>query len=234
MDKKTGKLKRVSNISKHQYFRQLIKRSVDNNLIFKYLLADKWRPTLRFSSKENMTYISELNRHFIMPLKENRRVAMSLENHNKGKHQSIESLGLEEGQTSCVYLKGMDFPILITKQVFKNENSIKGTLYLITNDLMADASSIKDYYQRRWKVEEFYKSVKSNTGYSKSPAHTTRTQSTHLYLSMIAFVKLEAIKVNTKKNHFAIKSILVINAMKVSMRKLQTLKQNISLLNQCA
>ena len=234
MDKKTGKLKRVSNISKHQYFRQLIKRSVDNNLIFKYVLADKWRPTLRFSSKENMTYISELNRHFIMPLKENRRVAMSLENHNKGKHQSIESLGLEEGQTSCVYLKGMDLPLLITKQVFKNENSIKGTLYLITNDLMADASSIKDYYQRRWKVEEFYKSVKSNTGYSKSPAHTTRTQSNHLYLSMIAFIKLEAIKVNTKKNHFAIKSILVINAMKVSMRKLQTLKQNISLLNQCA
>jgi hypothetical protein len=51
---------------------------------------------------------------------------------------------------------------------------------------------------------------------------------------MIAFVKLEAIKVNTKKNHFAIKSILVINAMKVSMRKLQTLKQSINLLNQCA
>jgi IS4 transposase len=186
-----------------------------------------------------MSYILGLNRHFIMPLKENRKVALSLEDHNKGKHQSIESLGLEEGQTSCVYVKGMDFPLLITKQVFKNENSIKGTLYLVTNDLMrpplrADASSIKDYYQRRWKVEEFYKSVKSNTGYSKSPAHTTRTQSNHLYLSMIAFVKLEAIKVNTKKNHFAIKSILVINAMKVSMRKLQTLKQSINLLNQCA
>ena len=45
----------------------------------------------------------------------------------------------------------------------------------------------------------------------------------------LAFIKLEAIKVNTKKNYFAIKSILVINAMKVSMRKLQTLKQNISL-----
>jgi Transposase DDE domain len=186
------------------------------------------------SSNESMTHISGMNRHFIMPLKENHKVALSLEDHNKGKHQSIKSLGLEEGQTSCVYLKGMDSPLIITKQVFKNENSIKGTLYLVTNDLMTDASYIKGYYQRRWKVEEFYESVKSNTGYSKSPAHTTRTQTNHLYLSMIAFVKLEAIKINTKKNHFVIESILVINAMKVSMRKLQILKQNISLLNQCA
>lgn len=35
---------------------------------------------------------------------------------------------------------------------------------------------------------------------------------------MIAFIKLEEIKVNSKKNHFAIKAILIVNAMKVSMK----------------
>ena len=228
-DKKTGKPKRVSTTTKHQYFQQLIKQSIDNGLVFKYVLADKW-----FSSTANMIFIAGLNRHFIMPLKENRKVALSLQDHKKGKYQSIESLGLEENQTTCVYLKGMDFPLLITKQVFKDGDRIQGTLYLVTNDLTADTSTIKDYYQKRWKVEEFYKSVKSNLGYAKSPAHTIRTQSNHLYLTMIAFIKLEAIKVNTKKNHFAIKTILVANAMKLSMRKIQSLKETISLLNQCA
>jgi SRSO17 transposase len=228
-DKKTGKLKRVSSVTKHQYFQQLIKQSIDNGLIFKYVLSDKW-----FSSTANMNFIAGLNSHFIMPLKENRKIALSLQDQQQGKYQSIESLGLEENQTTCVYVKGMQFPLLITKQVFKNGDRIQGTLYLVTNDLTADASTIKDYYQRRWKVEEFYKSVKSNLGYAKSPAHTIRTQSNHLYLIMIAFIKLEAIKVNTKKNHFAIKTILVSNAMKLSMRKIQSLKETISLLSQCA
>jgi hypothetical protein len=40
LDAKTGKTKWVSGVSKHQLLRQMIKQSIVNNLIFKYILAD--------------------------------------------------------------------------------------------------------------------------------------------------------------------------------------------------
>jgi len=220
-DKKTGKPKRVSAISKQELFRRLIKQSVNNHLDFAYILADLW-----FSAAENFNFIQGLDRLFIIPLKSNRKVALSVEDKLKDKYQSIESLELEDDQTLHVYVEDVDFPLQFTKQIHRNEDQSEGVSYLVTNDLTADAERIKTYYALRWKIEEFHKSIKSNTGYANSPAHTVRTQSNHLFLSMLAFVKLEALKVSQKQNHFALKRKLTMNALKSAWKNLQILKAN--------
>lgn len=107
-------------------------------------------------------------------------------------------------------------------------------LYLATNDLTTDTVSIQTQYARRWKVEEFHKSIKSNAGYSRSPTHTVRSQSNHLFLVMLAFVKLEALRLSTAKNHFSLKSLLTLNATKLAMRELNSLKSRSSLLAKAA
>ena len=229
LNKKNNKLKRISPISKQVLFRELITQSINNKLEFAYILADSW-----FSAAENFKFIQDLNRHFIMPLKVNRKIATSQENKLNGHYQSIESLELKENQTLQVYVEGVEFPLLLTKQVFQNKDDSEGILYLVTNDLTADEQRIKTFYAKRWKIEEFHKSIKSNTGYANSPAHTVRTQTIHLFLSMLAFVKLESLKISTKKNHFAIKKLLAINALKVAWKNLQILKANNELTNQCA
>ena len=114
---------------------------------------------------------------------------------------------LEEQQCLQVCLEAVDFPLQLTKQVFQNKDGSQGLLYLVTNDSTIDAQQIQTIYAKRWKVEEFYKSIKSNTGYANSPTHRVRTQSNHLFLSMLAVVKLEALKIATKLNHFAIKKV---------------------------
>lgn len=228
-DKKTGKSKRISAISKQAIFRQLIKQSITNNLVFAYVLADSW-----FSAAENFNFIQDLNRLFIMPLKTNRKVFLSQQDKLSGVYQSIESLELKDNQTLQVWVEGVGFPLLLLKQAFQNKGGTEGVLYLVTNDLTADAQRIKLFYSKRWKIEEFHKSVKSNTGYATSPAHTVRTQTNHLFLSMLAFVKLESLKISTKKNHFAIKKLLAFNALKIAWKNLQVLKESNSLLNQCA
>ncbi|RCR65431.1 IS701 family transposase [Larkinella punicea] len=228
-DNKTGKTKWISRVSKQERFRQLIRQSLSNNLIFKYILADCW-----FSSADNFTYIAGLEQQFIMPLKNNRKVALSQADQQQGRYQPIESLGIEEHQCLAVWVTDVDFPLLLTKQVFKDGDREQGILYLVTNDLTADPVSIQTQYARRWKVEEFHKSIKSNTGYSRSPAHTVRSQSNHLFLSMLAFVKLEALRLATSKNHFALKSLLTMNAMKLAMRDLNSLKSQSTLLAKAA
>ena len=225
-DAKSGKDKRISAVTKQERFRQLITQSITNEVIFSYVLADSW-----FCSAENINFIDNAQRLFIMPLKSNRKVALSRADKAKGNYQVIESLAIEDKQVLPVYVEAVDFPLLLTTQVFQNKDGSEGKIYLLTNDSTADSQQIQTIYQMRWKVEEFYKSVKSNTGYAKSPAHRVRTQSNHLFLSMLAFVKLEALKMSTKMNHFAIKSLLSLNALKRAWQGLQSLKANNTLLN---
>lgn len=226
---KTGKTKWVSRISKQERFRRLIHQSLVNKLIFRYILADSW-----FSSAENFTYIAGQGQQFIMPLKSNRKVALSQADHQQGCYQPIESLVIEEHQCLAVWVSGVDFPLLLTRQVFKDGDREQGVLYLVTNDLTADSVCMQTQYARRWKVEEFHKSIKSNAGYSRSPAHTVRSQSNHLFLSMLAFVKLEALRLSTSKNHFALKTLLTLNAMKLALRELNSLKSQSTLLAKAA
>ena len=229
VDKKMGKTKWVSGVSKQERFRRLIHQSLVNNLIFRYVLADLW-----FSSAENFTYIADLDQHFIMPLKSNPKVALSKADQQQGLYRPIESLSIEAHQCLAVWVAGVDFPLLLTKQVFKDGDSERGVLYLVSNDLTADTVSIQTQYARRWKVEEFHKSIKSNTGYARSPAHTVRSQSNHLFLSMLAFVKLEALRLSTAKNHFALKSLLTLNATKLALRELNSFKSRSTLLAKAA
>ncbi len=157
-DKKTGKDKRISTVSKQERFRRLIKQSITNGLVFAYVLADCW-----FSSAGNMNFIHGQQREFILPLKGNRKATLSLQDKREGKYQPIESLALEKNQLLSVYVEGVDFPLLLTKQVFQNKDESEGILYLVTSDLTADAEKIQTVCAKRWKVEEFCKSVKSNT-----------------------------------------------------------------------
>lgn len=88
-----------------------------------------------------------------MLLKANRKVALSQSDHQQGRYQPIESLSLEEGQTLVVWVEAVDFPLVLTRQVFKDGDRLQGHLYLVTNDLTADSVGIQTHYARRWKIE---------------------------------------------------------------------------------
>ena len=59
----------------------------------------------------------------------------------------------------------------------------------VCNGLNATKETLETIYQKRWKVEVFHKSVKSNTSMAKSPA---RTQSNHIFMSLYATARLES------------------------------------------
>ena len=191
-----------------------------NRIEFGYVLNDVW-----YASSENMSFVKEeLRKEFIMPLKTNRKVALSLEDKRRGAYERVSSLELPEGNTTLkVYLEQLEFPVLLTKQVFKNEDGSEGVLYLVSSDLTLDYERLTTIYQRRWKVEEYHKSLKSNASLAKSPTKTTRTQSNHFFACIYAFVKLERMKIATKMNHFALRSRLYLKAIQAAYQELQEL-----------
>jgi len=220
IDKKTKKEKRRSPITKNEVFQELLGQVVANEIPFRYVLADVW-----YASAKNMIFVKhELKHDFIMPIKTNRKVALSVDDKQQGRYVRIDELELETDTLTTIYLEGVDFPLLLVKQVFTNGDGSIGILYLVTSDLKLTYGEITTIYQRRWNVETYHKSLKQNASLSKSPTKTVVTQSNHLFTSMCAFIKLEMLKVSTKTNHFALKAKLYLSALQTAFQTLNELQ----------
>ena len=109
-------------------------------------------------------------------------------------------------------------PIFLINQIFINKDGSTGTRFLVSNDLTLSKTQFEDTYKRRWSIEEYHKSLKQNTAIDKSSNRTVKTQSNHIFCSIIAYIKLEKIKLKTKLNHFAMKNKIQIKATQEALR----------------
>ena len=192
-DIKTKKVKRKSEITKNELMRDMIQVALNNQLKFTYILMDTW-----FSSKENFEFIVEQKKHFIAALKSNRLFATSLDNKHKGEFISVSELELSDKQSIQGYIKGYDNKVIVTRRIFTNKDGSTGVLNLVCSDTTLNGDAISTIYEKRWKVEEFHKSLKHNVDLAKSPTKTVKTQSNHIFLSVLSFFKLECLKIKHK------------------------------------
>lgn len=219
---KTGKIKRRSKLTKNELMRQrLYVLDKHNRIKFRYVLWDSW-----FSAKENFEFVHfTLKKYFIGALKSNRKVALSEADKKQGRYIKVNELDFQSNPSQIVWLQGLDFPMLLAKQIFTNKDNSTGELYLISNDLSLTASDLFTTYQRRWSVEVFHKSLKQNAALQKSPTKYEVTQSNHIFASMIAYCKLEILKVKEHTNHFALKARLYLKAVKAAFEELAAIKR---------
>ncbi|MCI0618496.1 transposase [bacterium] len=220
IDKKTGKEKRRSVVTKNEVYRQLLQQVVRNQIPFRYVVNDVW-----FASAENMNFVvHDLKRHFVMPLKTNRKLALSLQDKLNGHYLRVDELLIETNTDLTIFLEGVDFPLKLVKQVFTNGDGSIGILYLVSSDLDLSYGEMTTIYQKRWNVEPYHKSLKQNASLSKSPTKTVVTQSNHFFAALCSYIKLEILKVKTKTNHFALKSKLYVQALRTAFDALHALQ----------
>lgn len=219
-DLATRKVKRKSEETKNEMLRRMLKTCRQNQLKYRYVLADSW-----FSAQENLTFVREsLGKHFVVALKSNRTLALSLEDKQQGRFIRIDQLPWTEQKPIQAWLKGLDFPVLLSRQIFTNKDGSTGVLYLACSDLDCDQAAIEAIYQKRWKVEVFHKTLKSNAALAKSPTQRVRAQGNHVFLSIYAAYRLECLSIKHKLNHFALRAKLYLKAVRLAFDELQTLK----------
>ncbi|RKX63664.1 MAG: hypothetical protein DRP42_07345 [Tenericutes bacterium] len=108
-----------------------------------------------------------------------------------------------------------------TKQT---KTEVAAILYLARSQLTADWKTITTIYKKRWNVEVYHKSLKSNAASAKSPARRVNTQSNHTFASIVAVFKMECLKIRTKLNHFVLKLKLYLKAVRSAFDELQKIK----------
>jgi hypothetical protein len=228
-DPKTGKDRWQSKVTKNEIARQMVAGAMKKQILFRYVLADTW-----FSAADNMVFIkNSAKKDFIIPLKSNRNVFLAAPSAKVGKSVKLDSLDFDTNALQTLWLDEVPFPLLVCRQVFKNENGngSEGILYLCTSDLTLSASALSMLYQKRWKIEEYHKSLKSNASFAKSPTHKIRSQTNHFFASVLAYIKLEICRCSTHLNHFAQKAKLYQAALASAFEQLQALKATLTHVN---
>jgi len=212
----TKKLKRMSEKTKNEMMREMLETCIANALKFRFVLMDSW-----FSSVENFDFIAEKGKHFIAALKDNRLIALSEEDRKMKRFVRVDELDFPEQTAVRGWLKGYAKAVLVVRQVFKNKDGSTGILHLVCSDLTCDYDVITTTYKKRWQVEVFHKSLKSNANLAKSPTRTVRTQSNHVFMAIYATFKLECLSITNKLNPFALCRKLLINASRTAYAQLQ-------------
>ena len=220
--KKRKKLIKKSMFTKNEIMKDKLRILHFNNEVkYKYILMDKW-----FTTSDNIEFIDgELKKKLVAPIKKNRKVALTLEDKNKGRYVSINSIDMGACSSRLMYLKGCDTPLNIGKQIVKNGNDDEPKyLYFITNDMDLSFDQALEIYQKRWKIEEYHKSLKQNLKIEHSPTKVELSQRNHINLTVYAFIKLEKLRLNYKMNHFAIKEKIYIEALRAAYEKVTQLQ----------
>ena len=215
----TKRLKRKSEKTKNEMMREMIDACIGQALKFRFVLIDSW-----FSSEENFNLITDKGRHFIAALKDNRLVALSEEDRKNKRFTRVDELNFSEQTPVRGWLKGYAKAVLVVRQVFKNKDNSTGVLHLVCSDLTCDYDAAVTSYKKRWQVEVFHKSLKSNANLAKSPTRTLRTQSNHVFMAIYATFKLECLSITNKLNPFALCRKLLINASRTAYAQLQLLR----------
>lgn len=226
-EKKDGKfitrMVRQASVSKIELVRQRLQVLVfQNHVTFKYVTFDTW-----YSDAGLITYIvKDLKKHCVCAIKDNRNICFDFDKVAKQRSWiAVSEAEIEPDKAYQVYLKGMDFPVTLVKKVYKHLDGSCGVQFLVSTDTTLSAEQVTNIYKKRWGSEELHRSLKQNTALEKMPAKMESSQANHILASMVAQVKLEALRMATKVNHYTIKRNILMEALKVAWSQIQQLKE---------
>ena len=215
---KNGKTKKKSEFTKNESMLAMLKMIKVNKVKYRYILTDSW-----YTTTDNLKYIHKnLNKLFVCALKSNRTFKFLGEDSTQFRKVSIGNF--QPNKVYMVELKGLPFPVYLTKQVFQNGDGKEASLYLITNDEFLNYDSTINVYKKRWNIEVYHKSLKQNCSMGKATVRTVQTIIGHLFCSIYSYVKLEKLKMKTHINHFKLKTKYYLLGLKETFSKLSDLK----------
>ena len=218
-DAKAQKTKVKSKYTKNEYLRAMLCVALpgrpQQQVAYRYLLADSW-----YASAENLNAVLDLGHHFVVALGSSRTVALSEAARAQGRFQALDALAFPDEQTLRVLLRSVQPAVLVARQVFTNKDGSQGVLYLVSSDTNLNQAQLTTIYHTRWKVEEYHKSLKQNASMGKSPTKIPDTQANHFFAAILAYTKLEVLKLKCGAGHFRLKAQLYLAGLKAMHQEL--------------
>lgn len=167
--------------TKNQHFQDMIRLASHRGFVPACVLMDTW-----YTSIANLKLTDSLSWTWIAPLQKNRIVSTAPKRYCHIEELTIPPEGLK------VHLKAYGF-IKVFKEVSPNGD----IEYRGANDLNLSQSDVARIYAKRWKIEEYHRGLKQQTGIAKCQSRLERSQRNHIWCAIHAFLTLELHRLKT-------------------------------------
>jgi len=213
-DAKARQTKTKSKYAKNECLRA-VPRVAQHQAAYRYLLADSWH-----ASAENMNAVRKRGQVFVRALESSRTVALSEAARAQGRFQALDALAFPDEQPLRVWLRAVPTAVPVARQVFTNKDGPQGVLYLVSGDTDPGQAQLTTIYQRRWKAEEYHKSLKQNAFMGKSPTKKPDTQANHFFAAILTYTTLDVLKLKSGMGHFRLKANLYLAGLRAMHQEL--------------
>lgn len=191
--------KKHDGYTKNQHVQEMLRLASHRKVRPKAVVFDSW-----YASQANLNLIQDLGWIWITQLRGNRVVNFT---------SHIEELTIpKEGLVVQLKLVGL---VKVFKFLAKNGD----IEYWATNDLNLEPTDISKARASRWKIEEYHQGLKQTAGLEKCQARNQRSQRTHIFCSLLAFVSLEQVRLNTGQTWYQTKRAIIHDAITKYLKK---------------
>lgn len=196
--------------SKLDHMKEMFNNAIyRKNIAFRGVLMDTW-----YATSSIMQHIDKRGKFFYCPVKSNRKVKLDRTFEHANKVQ-WDKRSLKYGH--ICELKGLDKKVML--RMFQVVRSTTQKEIIVSNDAAQSFTDvIQEVVSHRWRVEQFHRELKQNTGIEDCQCRGHRSQRTHIATCMLVWLKLTNLSVKLKKNIYQLKSGLLDDYIKQELR----------------
>ena len=179
-------------------------------LLLFYVCFDSW-----YSSLANLKAVRGHGWQWLTRLKHNRQVSESdpKQDHNSKGNVAVDTVDIPASGKQ-VHLKGYGFI-----QVFRLVASNGDTEHWATSDLKMMEITRSDLARQVFAIENYHRQLKQCCGVERAQVRSIKAQTCHILLSVRAFVRLEAHRLQTGISGYAAKANLIREAIRLYLQK---------------
>ena len=190
-------------VTKNDHFLVMLTTAKEREFRPKYVCFDGW-----YSSLANLKAVRGHGWHFLTRLKSNRQV-----NPDNTENKAVKDIDVPaHGRT--VHLKGFGFI-----QVFRTVASNGDAEHWATDDLKMEDGERRELVRQVFAIENYHRQLKQCCGIERAQVRSAKAQKCHILLSLRAFVRLEAHRLQTGISGYAAKANLIREAIRLYLQK---------------
>ena len=190
-------------VTKNDFLLAMLETAKERGFRPQYVCFDSW-----YSSLANLKAVRGHGWHFLTRLKSNRQV-----NPDGKDNVAVESIDIPADGRE-VHLKGYGF-IRVFRTVAPNGDAE----HWGTSDLRMQEGERYDLSRQVFAIENYHRQLKQCCGVERAQVRSAEAQTCHIVLSLRAFVRLEAHRLQTGMSGYAAKANLIREAIRLYLQK---------------
>ncbi len=190
-------------VTKNDHFLSMLQTAKERGFRPRYVCFDGW-----YSSLANLKAVRGHGWHFLTRLKCNRQV-----NPDDTDNVAVEAVDIP-AHGRQVHLKGFGFI-----QVFRIVAENGDTEHWATSDLKMLDWTRQELARQVFAIENYHRQLKQCCGVERAQVRSSKAQTCHILLSLRAFVRLEAHRLQTGISGYAAKANIIREAVRLYLQK---------------